>query len=364
MNRISSVLQASTAIAVLGLLQTPHAQAADALPDYTPHTVPAGVIKVYGSDLAGVVQTWETDFSRLHPGVQFQSRYPSSDGWSAGMEASDADIGTSGREPVLTEYLSFDETFGYNPTEIAVATGAYDIKGKTWAEVIYVNESNPLTHLTMAQLDGIFGAERTGGYNGYQWMPEYARGADKNIRTWGQLGLKGKWANKPIHTYGYANTGMTNFFQLKVFHGGEKWNPNYREYVEYGTKMVSAGAIGQTGSIKYMLQQELANDPYGIGWTGIPHAADVPQVKALALAAKDGGPYIFPTRATVQNRTYPLTRSIYMFLNRAPGKSLSPQVKEFMRFVLSRKGQEDVVRNGNYLPLTPAYAREQLKKLD
>lgn len=364
MNRISSVLRASAAIAVFSLLQTPHAQAADALPDYTPQSVPPGVIKVYGSDLAGVAESWEKDFSRLHPGVRFQSRYPSSDGWSAGMEASGADIGTSGREPVLTEYLSFDETFGYNPTEIAVATGAYDIKGKTWAEVIYVNESNPLSHLTMAQLDGIFGSERTGGYKAYEWMPEYARGADKNIRTWGQLGLKGKWANKPIHTYGYADTGMTNFFQINVFHGGDKWNPNYRQYVEYGTKMVSAGPIGETGSIKYMLEQELAKDPYGIGWTGIPHAAGVPQVKALALAAKAGGPYVFPTRETVQNRTYPLTRSIYMFLNRAPGKSLTPQVKEFMRFVLSRQGQEDVVRNGNYLPLTPAYAREQLKKLD
>jgi ABC-type thiamine transport system substrate-binding protein len=87
--------------------------------------------------------------------------------------------------------------------------------------------------------------------------------------------------------------------------------------VEYGTKMISSGPIGHTGSIKYMLQQELAKDPYGIGWTGIPHAADVPQVKALAIAA------------------------------------------EFMRFVLSRQGQEDVARLGSYLPLAPAFAREQ-----
>lgn len=364
MNQLSSALRASAAIAIFALLQPLRAQGADALPDYTPHTVPAGVITVYGSDLAGLVQSWEKDFARIHPEVRFQSRFPSSDGWSAGMEAGGADIGTSGREPVLTEYLSFDETFGYNPTEIAVATGAYDIKGKTWAEIIYVNKSNPLTHLTMAQLDGIFGSQRTGGYDGYKWMPEYARGADENIRTWGQLGLEGKWANKPIHSYGYADTGMTNFFQLEVFHGGDKWNPNYRQYVEYGTKMVSSGPIGRTGSIKYMLQQELAKDPYGIGWTGIPHAADVPEVKPLAIAARKGGPYVFPTRATVQNRTYPLTRSIYMFLNRAPGKALSPQVKEFMRFVLSRQGQEDVVKLGSYLPLTAAFAREQLRKLD
>jgi phosphate transport system substrate-binding protein len=364
MNRTSSVMRVGALILAFGLLRTPGAKAADALPDYTPRPVPAGVIRVYGSDLAGLVQSWEKDFSRLHPQVRFQSRFPSSDGWSAGMEAAGADIGTSGREPVLTEYLSFDETFGYDPTEVAVATGAYDIKGKTWAVIIYVNKSNPLTHLTMAQLDGIFGSERTGGYRGFQWMPEYARGADRNIRTWGQLGLAGKWADEPIQTFGYANTGMTNFFQLEVFHGGDKWNPNYREYVEYGTKMVSSGPIGRTGSIKYMLQQELAKDPYGIAWTGIPHAADVSQVKPLAIAAREGGRYVFPTRATVQNRTYPLTRSVYMFLNRAPGKPLSPQVREFMRFVLSRQGQEDVIRGGSYLPLPAAFAREQLKKLD
>jgi phosphate transport system substrate-binding protein len=364
MSRIVSI-QRMTAVAMIGcLLRASPGQAADALPDYTARPVPPGVITVYGSDLAGLVARWEADFSRLHPGVRFQSRFPSSDGWSAGMEASDADIGTSGREPVLTEYLSFNETFGYNPTEIAVATGAYDIKGKTWAEIIYVNKANPLSKLTMSQLDGIFGSERTGGYKGFKWMPEYARGADQNIRTWGQLGLKGKWADKPIHTYGYADTGMTNFFELKVFHGDDKWNPNYRQYVEYGTKMVSAGAIGQTGSIKYMLEHELANDPYGIGWTGIPHAADVPEVKAVAIAAKAGGPYVFPTLETVKNRTYPLTRSVYMFLNRPPGKPLRPQVKEFLRFVLSRQGQEDVTRLGSYLPLPAAFAREQRKKLD
>ena len=365
MSRKFSVARAAAAAsAVLCLLQALPTLAAVALPDYKPHAVPPGTITVYGSDLAGLVKRWEQDFSRLHPGVTFQSRFPSSDGWSAGMEASGADIGTSGREPVLTEYLSFDETFGYNPTEVAVATGAYDIKGKTWAEVIYVNKDNPLTKLTMTQLDGIFGSERTGGYKGYKWMPQYGRGADKNIRTWGQLGLKGKWADKSIQTYGYANTGMTNFFQLKVFHGGDKWNPNYREYVEYGTKMVSSGPIGATGSIKYMLKHELAKNPYGIAWTGIPHAADVPQVKALAIADRSGGPYVYPTRQTVQSRSYPLTRSIYMFLNRPPGKPLRPQVKEFLRFVLSRQGQADVTSLGSYLPLTAAFVRLQRRKLD
>ncbi len=133
MSRILCVPRVAVAASVVVcLLQTLRAQAADAPPNYTPHPVSPGVITVYGSDLAGLVKSWEQDFSRLHPGISFQSRFPSSDGWSAGMEAADADIGTSGREPVLAEYLSFDETFGYNPTEIAVATGAYARQGRTY----------------------------------------------------------------------------------------------------------------------------------------------------------------------------------------------------------------------------------------
>lgn len=364
MNRKVPALSLLVALTSLGMTAATRSQAADVPPQYQPAPLAPAVIKVYGSDMNGQVLAWEKGFSRLEPGIRFDNTFASSDGWASGMEAAGADIGTSGREPVLTEYLSFDETFGYDPTEIGVATGAYDKKGKTWALIIYVNKSNPLTKLTMSQLDGIFGSERTGGYEGFKWMPQYARGADRNIRTWGQLGLTGKWADKPIHTYGYAFTGMTNFFELKVFHNGDKWNPNYREYVEYDTKMVSGGLVGQTGSIRYMLTHELAKDPYGIAWTGIPHAAGISEVKPLALAAKAGGPYVFPSLETVQNRTYPLTRTVFMYLNRAPGKALKPQVREFMRYVLSRQGQQDVAQVGVYLPLTGTFARDQLEKLD
>jgi phosphate transport system substrate-binding protein len=82
------------------------------------------------------------------------------------------------------------------------------------------------------------------------------------------------------------------------------------------------------------------------------------------LAARDGGPYIEPSRENFQNRTYPLTRSIYIYLNRKPGQALDPKVKEFLRYVLSREGQEAVERAGKYLPLTADVAREQLKKLE
>ena len=156
---------------------------------------------------------------------------------------------------------------------------------------------------------------------------------------------------------------MANFFQLKVFHGGDKWNPNYRQYVESG-KMVSAGPVGATGSIQRMLTEELARDRYGIAWTGLPHTADVPQVKPLALAETERGPFVLPSRATVRARTYPLTRSVFIQLNRTPGQPLDPKLREFLRYILSREGQQAVADNGNYLPLTAAAVREQLALLD
>lgn len=352
-------LLAAVGAALLLMSADAAAQNLNDLPHYKPEARISMTIRIFGSDLAGTVKAWEAGFHRFQPEARFEDQFPSSDGAVAGLISGVADIGTSGREPVLTEFLSFNETFKYDLQTLSVATGAYDLKGRTWAVVILVNKDNPLTKLTMKQLDGIFGAERTGGYEGYRWSIAPARGPQKNIRTWGQLGLTGEWADKPIHTYGYANTGMANYFQLTVFHGGEKWNPNYREYVESETKMVT----DQRGSSYHMLD-ELTKDKYGIAWSGVPHARLFPQLKILSLAAEEGEPYIAPTRETVQNRTYPLARSIFMYIKHPPGQALEPKVREFLRYILSREGQDDVVRLNIYLPLTAAEVREQLRKID
>ena len=350
----------TTLLATLVLLPLGAAtQDSAALPHYKPDARISGVIRIFGSDLGGMVKDWEDGFRKFQPEALFEDQFPSSDGAEGGLISGVADIGSSGREPVLTEFLSFNETFKYDLQTVNVATGAYDIKGKTWAVVILVNKDNPLTKLTMKQLDGIFGAERTGGYNGYKWSLQPARSAKDNIRTWGQLGLTGDWVDKPIHTYGYANTGMSNFFELAVFHGGEKWNPNYREYVESETKMVT----DERGNSYHMLE-ELTKDKYGIAWSGIPHASRFPQLKILAIAAEEGAPYVRPTRTTVQNRTYPLSRSIFMYVKHPPGQPLEPKVREFLRYILSEEGQEDVARLNVYLPLTPTVVGDELKKIE
>ena len=329
-----------------------------ALRSYEPGPKIPGVIRQFGSKMRGMMKIWEEGFRQYHPEIQFEDVFHEASG-IAGLYTNVADIGTSGREPVLTEYFSFFETFRYLPTEITVATGAFDVQGASYGLVIFVNRDNPLTQLTMKQLDGIFGAERTGGYQDLRWVPEAARGPEENIRTWGQLGLTGEWADQPIHTYGYALTGMRVTFQQKVFHGGEKWNPGYREYIETGTKQVADESL----TIKQMLT-ELSADKYGIAWTGLGQAKKFPRLRPIALAEKDGGPYLTPSAENFRDRTYPLIRSLYFFVNRKPGEPVDPKVKEFVRYVLSREGQAAVTKNGTYFSLPSATARDELRKIE
>lgn len=332
------------------------------LPAYQPEQHISGVIRNFGSDFGGLVKVWEKGFQRYQPGIRFEDNLPTSDAAMGGLVSGIADLAPCGRELIINEYLSFYETFNYNPLEITVASGAYDVKGMTWGLVIFVNKDNPISDLTMKQLDGIFGAERTGGWRGLLWSPEVARGADENIRTWGQLGLSGEWTDKQINTYGYAPSGMSAFFERKVFHGGAKWNPNYREYVETGGREVDPSNLGPSVTIRHMLD-ELAKDKYGIAFTAMQYGRNVPQIKAVALAAQSGGTFVQPTKETFRDGTYPLARSVFIYLNRAPGKPIDRQLREFLRYILSQQGQQEVANTGSYLPMTGEAVRSELQKL-
>jgi phosphate transport system substrate-binding protein len=338
----------------------PAAGSLDRLPPYIPTQQVTGIIRNNGSAFAGLLAAWEAGFRKYHPGITFQDSLLSGDAAIGALESGASDLAPNGREPVLTEFLSFSEVFNNDgPFQVTVATGSYQALGRTWAPVIFVNSNNPLTHLTMKQLDQVFGAERTGGYSGYKWFSAAARPASENIRTWGQLGLSGEWAGKPIQTYGYAPTGMSNFFELIVFHGGTKWNPNLRQYVETSAKQATAHA----GTTDQMMG-DLSHDRYGIAWAGLAHAKDEPGVKALALSYSSEGPFIFCNQQSVRDRTYPLTRSIFMQLNRPPNTAIQPRIKEFLLYILSREGQSAVAAQGEYLPLTVAELERQRKLLD
>jgi phosphate transport system substrate-binding protein len=335
------------------------------VPAYQPQQPVAGVIRNYGFGFGGLFKVWEEGFRKFQPGVTFQDNFPTSDAAFPAIVTGVTDLAPDGGEPAITELLSFYEVNGYDATHVIVASGTYDVEGKSPGIVVYVHPDNPLTKLTLEQLDGIFGAERNGALRGFKWDLKAARGSQKDIRTWGQLGLTGEWSDQPIQTYGHAPSGTTRFFQLRVLHNSDKWNPNYRGYVETGSKMIDDGdKVEQRGGVQHMLRDELMHDKYGIAWTIVPQASRVPGLKPLALAGQAGGPYVAPSKATFQDRTYPLVRNLYFYFNRKPGAPVDPKLREFLRYILSREGQEAIVANGNYLPLPAQFGQEQRRKLD
>jgi phosphate transport system substrate-binding protein len=220
---------------------------------------------------------------------------------------------------------------------------------------IVVSKDNPLNCLSMQQLDGIFGAERAGGWDGTSWHPEWARGPEENLRTWGQLGLTGDWATQPITPYGlnlrYHQAAEMSDLILK---GSDKWNERLRIYANYVAK---SGALGRD------LKADLAKDRYGIAWIAAPTDKLPPQLKVLAISDRTGGRCIPYTMATIHDRSYPLFSQIYMFANRGKDGATKPLVREFLRYVVSRQGQEAVERDGKYLPLTAPVAQQQAQKI-
>jgi phosphate transport system substrate-binding protein len=331
------------------------------LPAYQPKVKIQGAIRVLGGALKGQIEVWEKGFLRFHPDATFGNNFTmSSEGAIAGLYLLGVDVAPAGDDAKVSDLLPFYEVKHYLPAEISVATGGYEKRGTLWAIQIVVNKDNPLAKLTMRQLDQIFGSERTGGWDGIFYTSKYVRPASENIRTWGQLGLNGEWANKPIQTYGYIAPGFEVAVERKLFHWSDKWNENYREFVE--EKEIVPDADGRKVASERMYEA-LSKDKYGIAWGPILHSKDYPNVKQIDLS-EDGGPYVPLTEANVQNRTYPFKRDAYIYIDRHPGKPVDDRALEFLRYILSREGQQDVKNFGFYYPLPQSVIDEQLKKLE
>ena len=345
------------------------ASADDRLPTYTPETMVRGEIRDYGFGLGqhgsgSLLEQWEDAFKRLQPGIRFKDTLPTSDAAFPGLVTYQADLGFDGGEPAITEALSFFETRGYPASSVIIASGSFDVEGKSNGPVVFVNKENPLSRLSIDQLDGIFGTERNGALDGFVWTPVGARGREKNIRTWGQLGLKGEWARKAIQTYGHGPSGTTRFFQLRVLGNTDKWNPNYKAYVETGSKQIAAiDKERQTMGARHMLGDELARDKYGIAWSTMGQAKGIAGLKIIALSPRGGGSAVAPSQASFKDRSYPLVRNIYVYFDRKPGTPMDPKLKEFLRFILSEQGQL-LVRKSGYLPLPAATVAEERAKLN
>ncbi len=331
----------------------------DDLPDYVPGPPVSGAIRFWGSNYftdGRLGEYWREGFQKYQPGVKLDYNLKTAAAAIPGLLAGVADIGID-HKITWKNLLAFQRIYGYSPLEIVAVTGSFNVPGWSNALVMVVNKDNPIDRLTLDQLDGIFGAQRSGGWVGTEWHPEFARGPEKNLRTWGQLGLTGAWADRPIQVYGLnLEYQQATDISRWILRGSDKWNEQLRMYANYahpdGTLAIGAK----------LLIADIGRDPSGIGYGSFSYLT--PQVKALALADRRGGPYVAPSLETVRDRSYPLFDEIYFYLNRPPGQPLDPKLREFLRYVLSRQGQEAVERDGKYLPLPAAVVREQLKKLD
>ena len=328
-----------------------HAQSKPSpLADYQPTEKVAGTIRTWGHgsrdlDFIGpLVRSWESGFRMRQPAVSFETRLNGDKSAIGGLYTAAADLAIMERELSAIEKDSYEQLFGRtDPFAVSVATGSLDRRHHAMALVIFVHRDNPVAKLTLAQLDAIFGADHRRGLN--------------NVRTWGELGLTGEWAAKPINAYGFGIAqDVSQYFQKAVMGGSQKWTGNFKEF---GDARQASGKLAEAGQ---RIVAALARDRYGIAISHMAYRTS--QVKPLALAVGDGEPYYEPTRETVAQRTYPLTQTVSIYANRAPGQPLDPKLKEYLRYILSRDGQADVARDGEYLPLPADIADQERKKIE
>jgi phosphate transport system substrate-binding protein len=297
------------------------------------------VITVWGTAQAqSLLRRWEVGFRKSHPRVHVESRLTGSDVGVAGLYTGFADLAVLGRECTAFESKAFEWIFRYPPAQVQIMTGSLGQAGQSPALVAFVHRDNPLAQLTLVQLDAIFGHERLGG-------------ARNSIRTWGDLGLPGEWADKSINLYTHdTESGTGRFFRRAVLRDSAKMN--WEHLTEF--KEPNAGR---------RILEALAADKAGLAVAGAP-GESVPQVKALALARAPGDEAIAASRESLISRRYPLTRALYACFNRPPSTSLAAGLNEFLRYVLSQEGQQDAVEGTGYLPLSPQSARQQLQELE
>jgi phosphate transport system substrate-binding protein len=294
-------------------------------PGLQPYRAVSGVsgnLSSIGSDtLNNLMTLWAETFSRFYPNVKIQIEGKGSSTAPPALISGTAQLGPMSRPMKGSEIDAFEKRYGYKPTPIRTSVDAL---------AIFVNKDNPIRCLTMAQVDAIFSKSRRYGYK-------------EDIKTWGQLGLTGDWANRPLSLYGRNSaSGTYGFFKEHALKNGD-----YKDEVKE-----------QPGSASVV--QGVTVDRYAIGYSGIGYATS--GVRAVPLAEKEGARCQEATPDNAYAGTYPLSRFLYVYTNRAPGKGLDPLTREFVKLVLSKEGQEVVVKDG-YFPIPASIAREELTKL-
>ncbi len=334
-----------------------------ALPSYASTQRVTGVLRIYGTPLEDLVGKWANAFRGYHGQVRLNSYLINTSQAFAGLVTGEANIGLMGHRQWRNGRVAFEKEYGYAPLEIRFGSGSYDDpEGTTPGLIFIVNKKNPLAGLTLDQIDGIYGAARTGGWVGTQWTTSVARGPEKDIRSWDQMGLGGEWSGHPIHLYG-SDVTLSNWADLierEAFHGGTKWNPALNEAPRAD---ISTKAKGKTRD--QLVLEAVEKDPYAIGFIFQRVInANHGDVRVLPLAAKAGGPFVAPSARTFFDGSYPLHNGAYLYFNRVPGQPLPVREKEFARFVLSREGQQIVAASRLFIPLSAEQVRAELAKLE
>jgi phosphate transport system substrate-binding protein len=283
----------------------------------------SGNINSVGSDTMNNMMTlWAEAFLKMYPNVKVQVEGKGSSTAPPSLIAGTSQFGPMSRTMRATEVDQFEAKYGYKPTQLRTS---YD------ALAVYVNKDNPLDKLTLAQVDAAFSKTRRRGYK-------------QNVTTWGQLGLTGDWANRPISLYGRNSaSGTYGFFKEHSLGNGD-----YKDSVKE-----------QPGSASVV--QGVTEDRFGMGYSGIGYKTS--GVKVVALAMKEGEAFSSGSYEDVKSGKYPLNRFLYIYINRAPGKPLDPLVREYAKFIFSKEGQEVVLKDG-YLPLPAEIAKQELAKLE
>jgi len=293
------------------------------IPAYKKTSGVSGNLDSIGSDTLNNLMTfWSEGFSREYPNVRTQVEGKGSSTAPPALIAGTAQLGPMSREMKSTEVDAFEQKFGYPPTEIRVAVDAL---------AVYLHKDNPIEKLTLEQVDAVFSKTRRCG-------------ASAAATTWGDLGLAGAWASKPIRLYGRNSaSGTYGYFKTVALCKGD-----YKDTVKE-----------QPGSASVV--QGVTEDMYGIGYSGIGYRTS--GVKAIALAKKAGDPYGTVDPADVYGGKYPLARFLYIYVNKPPNSPADPLIREFIRYVLSKEGQQIVVKDG-YLPIGFGIVQQELAKLD
>ena len=320
---------------VLGLLSltlatvvvAPSSLAADvqvdpALQAYQPVSGVSGNLNSIGSDtLNNLMTLWAEGFRKYYPSVNIQVEGKGSATAPPALIQGTAQLGPMSREMKKEEEEEFEKTFGYKPIRISVALDCL---------AVYVHKDNPVKGLSLVQVDGVFSKTRKLG--------------GKNIRTWGDLGLTGDVAATPVSLYGRNSaSGTYAYFKEHALGKGDFKN-------EVKEQPGSAAVV-----------QGVAKDRAGIGYSGIGYRTS--EVRAVPLAKKAGGEAVEPTFENALNGKYPLGRALYIFINKKPNEPAPPLVKEFIKYVLSKEGQEVVIKDG-YGPLPKSVIEKQLKLVE